>query len=782
MKRWIGRSIAVLCVLAVLILAVGLAAPFIDANRFRAPLQTALEKSLQRKVEFREVRFQVFPAPGLTAQEVVIHEDKDFGLEPFAYVTSLQAGLRWSALYGGPFEVSSVRFNEASVNLARREDGGWNYVKLLNQISASKGTTAVPVLEIRDSRVNFRFGVRKSPFYFNQVDLDLSTAVPAAMGLKWSYAASPARTDRPEQGFGRFRGAGSWRPGPEGGQADITLELERSVTSEVVTLLTGRDLGLQGRLSSRARIFGPLHRMQVQGTVQFENLETSGVLGLRGAGWSLPYEGLIDGYAQTVQVDSTSGGTRKTLPLAVRLRVSQFLENPKWQSAFEFEGMPAPVFLDLSRRLGANVPGDLSVDGKLTGRIEYSSTEPLRGEIGLAEASVTYGGGERISVETATLRLEAGSVRLMPAEARGADGSRIEIDGYWSPDEETLAFRMKSKSVPVASLLKLASRLPQAQTLPVFAADSEGALAGTLEFSSGVWSGDVTVSGASSSMMGLSQSVAIENGQLSLRGPNWTLRKVSGRAGSVPFRGEVSYRAEARRPVRFELQLDEADASVLETLFRPTLARQQSMLSRAFRLRPTPLPNWLRQQRAEGLVRIGKIKIGASVAEQVTAKVYWDGAVVEIPDLTAVALGGMLSGRLTVRMTGDAPEYRLLGRLEGLNWRSGSIDAEFDLAATGYRDQLWDSLRVDGQFQARSVEISDELFQRASGCFGLQTERSGVRVRLRCLDAVHGADTYTGQGMTTADGRLVIELMSAGKPLRLAGSVYPVQLELVQAR
>ena len=73
------------------LLAAGTIAPYASADRFAEPIRLGLGKALGRRVEFGDVRFNLFTGPGFRVHKVVIHEDPAFGLEPFAYVESLEA-------------------------------------------------------------------------------------------------------------------------------------------------------------------------------------------------------------------------------------------------------------------------------------------------------------------------------------------------------------------------------------------------------------------------------------------------------------------------------------------------------------------------------------------------------------------------------------------------------------------------------------------------------------------------------------------------------------------
>lgn len=83
MKPWLRRSLWIGLALVVM---VGIAAPYLDADFFRPAIQRALERGLGRRVEVRKVYFNVFTGPGFTLDGVTIHEDPRAGIEPFAYV------------------------------------------------------------------------------------------------------------------------------------------------------------------------------------------------------------------------------------------------------------------------------------------------------------------------------------------------------------------------------------------------------------------------------------------------------------------------------------------------------------------------------------------------------------------------------------------------------------------------------------------------------------------------------------------------------------------------
>ena len=60
---------------ALLLVAAGIIAPYLHANRFMQRIGQALEESLNRKVDIEDVRFNLFRGPGFSLRKVVIQED-----------------------------------------------------------------------------------------------------------------------------------------------------------------------------------------------------------------------------------------------------------------------------------------------------------------------------------------------------------------------------------------------------------------------------------------------------------------------------------------------------------------------------------------------------------------------------------------------------------------------------------------------------------------------------------------------------------------------------------
>ena len=215
----------------------GLVAPFLNATAFGAPIQRALESALCRKVRIGKAHFTLFAGPGFSLDEVTISEDPHFGVEPFAYVETLNVRIRPDKLLLGRIQISSLRFEQPSLNLAQASDGAWNVVALMNRLGAPRRLPLnfFPAVELAGARIDFKLGVRKTTLYLQETDLDLYPERSGQLTIR--FAGSPARTDRAGQGFGQFRGQLAWYlvPDPTGKQVQGDITLEPSNLSEITT-------------------------------------------------------------------------------------------------------------------------------------------------------------------------------------------------------------------------------------------------------------------------------------------------------------------------------------------------------------------------------------------------------------------------------------------------------------------------------------------------------------------------------------------------------------------
>src|SRR6185369_13712937 len=117
--------------LVILLAAAGLIAPKLNADRYGERLKWSLEHSLGRTVDIGKVRFVLFPSPAFSVGKrdsgelgIVIHEDPSIGIEPMAYVETMEVRPNLWSLLRGRFVIDSIRLeDDVSINLAKSGQG-----------------------------------------------------------------------------------------------------------------------------------------------------------------------------------------------------------------------------------------------------------------------------------------------------------------------------------------------------------------------------------------------------------------------------------------------------------------------------------------------------------------------------------------------------------------------------------------------------------------------------------------------------------------------------------
>lgn len=754
-------------------------APLVRADRFRLQIERALEEALDRKVEIAgPVRFQILPLAGFSARNVIIHDDASMGLEPLAYVDSLDVGVRLISLWRRRLEVSALRLVEPSVNLVKNQEGLWNYPALLERAFRVSGgrRPALPQIQVRAGRLNFKFGDIKSVFYFSDADVDVSPAAETS-SIRIRFSGSMARTDRRLSGMGRLSGRGSLLLSRQAeSRVDLNLHLERSAISEIFLLLRGRSPGWGGFVTSTAQLDGPLSAIQVTGRIQLAAVPR-GFLPISEDRWALDYTGGLDLAAHELHLESRPGSPA-VLPLSVRFRLIDYLRSPRWALGLTFRRLPIDSLPALAHETGLSLPPGLNLRGFASGAVTWSAARGLRGQIAFEDGEARWEEPEqeRLRVPDARLLFDRDTLRFTaPALKLGEQAAAVEA--VYSPSKGRLELRLDTEDLAVDEYLSVWPRIAGIVLPPLLSGCAGGTFAGSLRYQGdlggeGVWTGSCSLRGVTMPLEGFGQPLRVEEAAIQL-GRNTRIRFSSAQAGGIPFTGEYSFEPRAMRPHRFDLRAEAVDVARLERLFSPALQRgRRGLLARTLRLPPPPAPEWLTARRAEGTIEISRLE-GASLSlENVRAKLYWDGAHVEAQRLEARLREASLFARLTADLAGPVPSYSAHVHLSHFDWNGALIGSDFRLETFGAGTALLSNLRADGSFTAQSVTLAGRIWERASGCFELRIDRAAPRVRLSAVELTAGARTYYGFGTAAESGKGELHLFHNGEELRLSGPFF----------
>ncbi|MFB3827171.1 MAG: hypothetical protein ACE15B_10395 [Bryobacteraceae bacterium] len=773
MKPAAVRLFKALGVGCALVVAAGLLAPRIGADRFGPRIQAALERAFGRKVEIGRVRFELFTGPGFSIDRVTIHEDPAFGLEPVAYVGALQAVPRLHSLFARKLEFASIRLTDASINIAKSgaasEPGRWNFEPLLHRSLM----TAFPEIHVRSGRVNFKFGDRKSVFYLTGTDFDI---YPPVRGDAWNIRISgaPARTDRSAHGFGAFRARGGWRTSD---RLDLDLELEPSAVGEMITLVHGQSEGIHGNVSARLRLTGPLRDIRLTGRILVEDVHRWDVLPPKGHGWPLRVAGRLDIPGQSLEVESSSPAG-EALPLSVRFRVADYLGKPRWAVAANWNRFPLQPLVELARHMGIAIPPRLALTGNLDGAVGYDGSAGMQGELSFHDAALTIPDSPPVRFEQARLLFAGAEARLTPALVRAANNDQAEIEAVWRWARNELELTVSTESMHVASLR---SQVALA-AVPWLGQAASGVWSGRLHYkNSGAgagWDGQIELRDAGFPIAGIPEPLLIRSVRARIQGARLSLDRLRARAGKTVFEGEYRYEPAAPRPHRLRLHATELDGAELERLLAPTLYRRRGLIARALNLGRPPVPDWLRTRRMEGSVEAGSLALGPVKLENLRARLLWDGTRARLERFTARTREGTLSGVLNMNLRGSEPAYLFAGKLKDAACRSGSLDAEGVLETRGAGAALLANLQSRGWFEARSLDLGVQpAFDSISGNYSLAWAVPEPRLAFTGLRLTSGAEVYAGQGATQEDGRMLFLLTSSGREMHVSGTLSKLKVE-----
>lgn len=760
--------------IVLLLVVIAVACQYLPLNFLKAPVQRALERGLDRRVDIGEVHLDLFGAPGLTLDDVVIHEDPRAGIEPFAYVSSMDAQLSWLTLLRRHLEFKYLNLGDATLNLVKTAQGPWNFQFLLGSAEASNAR--VPAIRMRAGRINFKFGDTKSVFYFNDADLDVAPSRDGSAEVR--FEGSPSQTDRAAQDFGRFFLNGDWNPSRTP-HLSLNVDLERSSLPEVARLFDPRGFGLHGTIAVQAQLSGSPSALDITGQLQIDDVHRWDLMP-QGGGWKLPIKGTLDLHRETLELASDPAA-----PVVLSARAWDFLSRTQWEAGLQLNHVPAADLAEVARHLGAPVPGQVAVAGQVSGNLSYND-DGLTGRIELADATLSVSDVPPLRAKSALLDIGDGSVSLEKSTIEIGEKESAEVVGSYSYQSSGLDLRISTRGMNVADM-----RLFGLAAIPVLdqtrrgtwrgwaryqsasaMAPAAGGLAGSASLAGSGWSGEYDLLNARIPVEGLADPLQIRSASVKLNGSRVSVSKLNAQIGDLSFSGDYRWEPATVHPNKFNLVFDEADVGELARLLAPALDRDRGFLARTLHLgAPSPVPDWLKARRADGTISIGSLTAGDTSFSLNQARLLWDGAVVRLTGIDATLASANLSGAsvtgdLQADLSGSAPHYRFDGKLSGVPYKGGQLDLDGGFDTEGSGLALLDALHGEGHLRARSIAFSsDAEFSSASACFDLQ----GLRWKFGSVEVTQAGETYMGTGSSQPDGRLVLDLVRGSRSVRFSG-------------
>lgn len=772
--------------LAMLVLAVGLIAPSLKANRFRPKIKAALEAALNRPVAIGEVRLNLFRGPGFEVKDVLIADDPRAGIEPFAHVKSLQARLKLTSLFSGKLAFSHLRLEEPSVNLVRTAAGPWNIAPLLNKNpDAAPGghKHSVPDIEISDARLDIKFGDTKSVFYITNADLEIYPNGNGDVVIRFS--GEPARTDRGAQGFGRFTARGMLQAAASGeDRLNLGLHLERTSISDLMTLFFGRDIGVHGFAIANARLAGPLSKLDITGDLTMDDVHRWDLMPAKSEAWNLNLRGAWNLRSQQLELE-TIAPARQLLPVSLKLRAADYLSAPKWAAFVTLQHLSAAAFVEAARHMGAPLPGGLQVDGMVEGVIGYSREGGMQGTLSIEHAAVSQAENKQAEnniaeFDSLPLLISGNQLTFGPADVRLKNDQVAGIEGHYALDGRSLDLKIGSKQLTIAQIESGATGVLDASPIPVLERLRQGTFKGWVAFEkkedrSGIWTGEYEVQNALLDVPGVAAPLRLASANVNMQGGLVQITRIRGRVGKVSLEGDYRFDLAGLRPHLMHLTIPELQVAELEQLMLPALRRQQSFLLRAFGPRQPAAPAWLKGREVEGAVQVTSLLLDDATLCGFRARLTWNGPQVRLSKIECRREDMRVNGSIAINLAGALPLYHLSGQIEGMPYRGGELDLEGELETSGIGVALPINARGDGFFSGREINLGpDAEVSAITGGYHLAAASGIPRLQLRNIELMQGPDTLIGQGTSQPDGHIILELTSGRKQVRMTGMLLPM--------
>jgi hypothetical protein len=699
----------------------------------------------------------------------------------------MQARVRLLSLFAGKLAFSSLRMDSPSVNLVKMASGPWNIQQLLDQASGIKSARGsdVPDIQIRDGRLNFKFGDTKSVFYITSADVDVYPNDSGELVIRFSGA--PARTDRGSQPFGELSARGLLHPGGNADELHMGLRLERTAISEIARLFDGRNLGVHGFVVARATLTGPLSNLQLTGDLNITDIHRWDLMPPKGEGWTLNYRGQLNLRTHHLAVETTSPEDQPA-PVAVRLQLADYLASPKWAATVTFRDLPAASLVETARHMGAPFPLGVQVDGRVQGAIGYSNDRGLQGELVLQNASVKSASDESAEFESARVLFTNDAIAFGPASVTMENGQSARIEAAYAFDNSRAQLKITTRQLTIAEVQSSAEHVTSAPPIPLLEKLRQGTWKGWIAFERNedqpaVWSGEYELQNAVLEIPGLAAPLRIADASVKMQDGLIQMNRVRAHAGAVNLAGDYRFDPAAGRPHRLRIDVPELQLSELESLLMPTLRRSEGFLARTFRLRNNPLPKWLATREVDGAIHVAQLLNGEAPLGELRAHLVWDGPAIALSDVDWRLDDMRATGKLSLNAAHASPAYHLAGSIQNLDYRNGQLDIDGELDTSGIAENLLLNVRSQGVFEARGIDLApDTQVTGITGAYRVAAASGIPRLLLSNIQMTQGADTFLGQGSSQPDGRIVLELTSGRKQLRMTGMLLPIHPEPAAGR
>ena len=720
-RRWILLAAAVLSVVAFVL------PPLVNISRYQHRIADSISRSIGRQVHISSVKLRLLPLPGFEFSDFSVEEDPKFGSEPILHSDSVVAYLRLLSLWRGKLEVSRIHFDDASLNLVREPNGGWNFASVLVQAAhipnAPTGqrhagsAPRFPYIDAENTRINFKEGNEKKSLAFLNSDLSISLAPEDAWELH--FRAQPVRTDLviDLSDTGMLRIDGTLHRAPLLAEMPLQLKVEWDGVplGQLSKLTLGSDIGWRGGLDVEAAVEGTADLAHISTRLKVAGLHRSEFTPARPIDVESSCRASFRRESRSLE-DIACNSPVGDGALRLAGSIQEVQTQPQAQLTLAIDRVPASAVLTALQEVRSGLGSGVQATGALNGHFQYATqiggSPSIAGEVALDSLSLTppdsrkpfLVGPVRLRCESPQAGNDAGAPALLLQPVRLAMGTPVPVtvDGRFTPagfdlhlgGVTTLA-RLKAFGKTFGLLggagtatldLDLRGKwlLPVPDTEhPVVASTAEGSIA--------IRNAELTTSYLSQPLK-----IASAQGILSPTQIEWT--NASFTYGKLEAQGTLEYPtlciASAPCAGHFSLVFPALDLAALQSTLLGTseggeLLRQ--ILDRIDR-------HSVKWPDLSGSVRIGVLSTGKLVVHDAIGALDISGNSIKIRSLNGHLANGTMHLAGLVDASGDQPEYQLdvqvtnaapsaLGSIFDEHWGSGQANFSAQITMSGFDAQ-----------------------------------------------------------------------------------------------
>jgi hypothetical protein len=351
-----------------------------EHSRLRDVLTARLEAAFGRPVQAGHYSFSLWAGPVLEVDSVTVAEDPRFGYEYFLRADSLEARIRWLPLLGGRIELGTLSITRPSLNLVRASNGDWNIESWLPR-PANGLVAPAPVpgpgasprarlrrIDVQAGRINFKRGVEKLPFAFNDVQGSVEQESSGSWRVDLEAAPWRAATILQEAGTLRVQGhlggtSSRLRP------ADLELSWHNGSLSDFLRLVRGYDYGIRASFALSMHAHSDAEPWELQGRSEIRGLhrwdlpsrQDNPPLNVVATGRWLPQESRLE--LANVVLEAPRSNVTANGVLDWNGPSARFPITPETQLQISSHWIAAPDLLSWLRAFHAGVAADAAVTG-----------------------------------------------------------------------------------------------------------------------------------------------------------------------------------------------------------------------------------------------------------------------------------------------------------------------------------------------------------------------------------------------------------------------------------